>query len=225
MRVQIFVVANKQIKLKYLFQLISFKQLTTNKMSIVTTPITEISIGYITCWSNQFLGNKHKITISVQKPIFEDDNDYRVTDEGVFAKFKLEICKKVTDPISKLRKLYHNLHIYRTEPESEFFVCDLMIINDAFRKIPEPRRELSTAFTNGQAIRHRVREHYRYGVFNNTSNKIMCNGKEYSLNKFALTHYTSEMSTRTTVNAWSECECLTNDGNWISTQSLPFIRQ
>lgn len=197
---------------------------------------TTESIGYITCWSNPLLGNKYKIVISAEKPIIiEDDNDYRVTDEGVFSKFELVSCKEVINPNSKLRKLYDILEAYRCEAGSMFFECELSIIYDAIIRIPEGpenkaphNRILSTAFTHGQAIRHRVMDHYRYGVFDKTKNKIISNGNDYTINQFTSTHYAHEMSEKrksVSNNAWFECECLTNDGTWISTYSLPIIRQ
>ena len=105
---------------------------------------------------------------------------------------------------------------------------DIKSIIDSIDRIDRKRtlskfcRVLSECCTNGQQIRHTIRNSTWTCTYNN--NKLIMGNKTYMgkspLNRFVKNHYTVERPDRTSnANAWNECEYYTN-GNWRSMYSI-----
>ena len=83
-------------------------------------------------------------------------------------------------------------------------------------------RDMAKCFTHGQRIRHTIGINKTWiGTYDSFRNKIVYDGKTFSLNKFASCHLQVERPDRSPeVNAWKDCQCEI-DGKWVSTYSLP----
>jgi hypothetical protein len=83
-------------------------------------------------------------------------------------------------------------------------------------------RDMAKCFTHGQRIRHTIGINKTWiGTYDSSSNRIVYDGKSFSLYKFARTHLQVERPDRSpAVNAWKDCACEI-DGKWVSTYSLP----
>jgi hypothetical protein len=68
-------------------------------------------------------------------------------------------------------------------------------------------RDMRKRFTNGQQIRHTLKNSVRIGTYNLETNTIVFNTLIFdTLSGFAKAHYKSAGSNRQTVNGWKECE-------------------
>ena len=75
------------------------------------------------------------------------------------------------------------------------------------QKKEKDNRDMRKRFTDGQEIRHKLRNSIRIGKYDLQTNTIRVNTLIFdSLSGFAKAHYKSIGSTRTTVNGWKECE-------------------
>ena len=126
---------------------------------------------------------------------------------------------------SKLESKHNMLENSKTDLES---YLDIKSIIDSIDRIDKKRtlskfcRVLSECCTNGQQIRHTIRNSTWTCTYNN--NKLIMGNKTYigksPLNRFVKNHYTVERPDRTNnANAWKECEYYMN-GNWRSMYSI-----
>jgi hypothetical protein len=163
--------------------------------------------------------------------------------------YKLEIVKCMDNFAEKYNAMCSLLTHYAKQIEStEFFkisIKDLKLVFDLLpgyylndehndtqtnekveKKVNKRCREMSKCFTDGQKIRHVINYSIWYGVYNQLNDCIIRGDDIYTgkspLNQFVSSHYKSVHPTRTSANAWSECECEIN-GEWISTFDLPEI--
>lgn len=165
--------------------------------------------------------------------------------------YKIEFAKKVSDPSQKEKTLHDLLEKYteRIHPRREFFrvtpeevhkffdlidgkmwdeLLDNKNIIELKTAVVPPQvnamgcRNMSKCFRDGQRIRHVIDTNIWIGVYNSSTDKIICDEKFYkSLSGFAATHYSIARTDRCeSANGWKECECEV-DGRWISTFSLP----
>ncbi len=76
-------------------------------------------------------------------------------------------------------------------------------------------------FEDKTQVRHesKLNRSTRYGVIDREKNVILSEGKEYSLNQFAITHLQKFNPTREAVDAWVECEVKLG-GFWVSMKSI-----
>ena len=107
------------------------------------------------------------------------------------------------------------------DSNSEFDIVDIKN-NRKHNTISEFCRVLSECCTNGQQIRHTIRNSTWTCTYNN--NKLIMDNKTYTgkspLNRFVKNHYIVERPDRTSeANAWKECEYYV-DGNWRSMYSI-----
>lgn len=73
-------------------------------------------------------------------------------------------------------------------------------------------RDMRKRFTNGQQIRHVIKNSVRIGTYNLETNTIVLNTLSFdTLSGFAKAHYKSAGSNRQTVNGWKECEYKVGD--------------
>jgi len=199
--------------------------------------------GYVYCLSNPcYIGlvKVGEIHTEGKTPL---DRAKELFTTGVPEPFKVEFAKKVKDPKQKEGILHQLLEQYteRHSNRREFFRVSVaqvrlffdLMDGEEWTDTPPTQpvivtqeerrgcRDTSKCFMNGQKIRHTIgNDKVWIGIYDATRDKIIYEGKEYSLNKFASTHYLVERPDRSSeVNAWRECECDMN-GNWLSTYCL-----
>ena len=185
--------------------------------------------GYIYCLSNPLFPNLLKIGMTERTP----EERLREANSCTWCprKFELEFAKKVNNPREKERGIHSLLEKYRKRenPSREFFEVPVEEVKAFFDLIDgeyyTTTTELNTInpinkmpFYDGQRIRHLANgTNYTWNaIYNKEKDVIIHNQIEYrSLNRFALSHYTSVGSTRTAVNAWTECEGEKRNGDWV----------
>ena len=180
--------------------------------------------GYIYCLSNPLFPNLLKIGMTERTP----EERLREANSCTWCpqKFKIELAKKVNNPKEKESGIHSLLEKYgkRENPSREFFEVPVEEVKAFFDLIDgeyhttTPELNINNMpFYDGQRIRHLARgtNDTWNAIYNKEKDVIIHNQIEYkSLNRFALSHYTSGESTRTTVNAWIECEAETREGEW-----------
>ena len=85
------------------------------------------------------------------------------------------------------------------------------------------RRTMKKCFTDGQRIRHMIRDKIWIGAYDSSKNAIVHNGTVYrTLSMFATAHVHSEYNPNraTPRDGWKNCQCEVN-GEWVSTYDLP----
>ena len=85
------------------------------------------------------------------------------------------------------------------------------------------RRTMKKCFTDGQRIRHMIRDKIWIGAYDSSKNAIVHNGTVYrTLSMFATAHVHSEHNPNraTPRDGWKNCQCEVK-GEWVSTYDLP----
>jgi hypothetical protein len=85
------------------------------------------------------------------------------------------------------------------------------------------RRTMKKCFTDGQRIRHTIRDKIWIGAYDSSKNVIVHNGTTYrTLSMFATAHVLTEHNPHraTPRDGWKNCECEVK-GEWVSTYELP----
>ena len=77
--------------------------------------------------------------------------------------------------------------------------------------------DMPLLFIDGQLIRHTITKTW-VGQYVAEYNGIVCNDTFYSsLGHFATQHYKQDGEKTNRRDGWAECECETEDGQWVST--------
>lgn len=208
-----------------------------------------MSEGYVYCFSNPSMPGIFKIGMTDRTPGCRLKEANGSDTWRPPTPYRIELAKKVNNPKLKEVTLHKLLEQYteRVNPRREFFRLSLEEIRTFFDLMdgeiwndlgsteedelsdsesistdsPKGCRDMSKCFTNGQRIRHLIGNRIWMGTYDSTANGILYDGKTFTLNKFAVSHYKAEKPDRVSnVNAWKQCECEV-DGSWISTYSLP----
>lgn len=85
------------------------------------------------------------------------------------------------------------------------------------------RRTMKKCFTDGQRIRHMIRDKIWIGAYDSSKNAIIHDGTVYkTLSLFATAHVRSEHNPNraTPRDGWKNCQCEVK-GEWVSTYDLP----
>jgi hypothetical protein len=119
-------------------------------------------------------------------------------------------------------EMWAETHIEKEEEEEEEEDDTSSESEPRVKPIVKGCRDMAKCFRNGQRIRHTIGINKTWiGIYNSINNGIIYDGKTLTLNKFAVSHIRSEKPHRiSSVNAWKECECEVEMGQWISTYSL-----
>ena len=212
----------------------------------------EYGDGYIYCLSNEsFKENIFKVGFTKNIPQYRARQLYTTGVPTPF-KIEFAKKVKSPEKKERLIHDLLDDYGYREYSSREFFKCELIEIFRIFEVIrgswydvdieeeenveeenveeecvniinKKLNRKLENCFINGQKIRHKSRESIWVGVYDREKNSIRFNGNYYSPNQFSLIHNKKFKPGRKTNNAWSECECETENGLWISIHDLPYI--
>ena len=85
------------------------------------------------------------------------------------------------------------------------------------------RRTMKKCFTDGQRIRHRMRDKMWIGTYDSSKNAIVHNGTTYrTISMFATAHVIADHNPNRAAprDGWRYCECEVQ-GEWVSTYEIP----
>jgi hypothetical protein len=85
------------------------------------------------------------------------------------------------------------------------------------------RRTMKKCFTDGQRIRHRIRDKMWIGAYDSSKNAIVHNGTTYrTISMFATAHVIADHNPNRVAprDGWKHCECEVK-GEWVSTYEIP----
>lgn len=205
--------------------------------------------GYIYCFSNPaFIKNIYKVGYTTNSPLERCDQLYTT---GVPLPFKLEFAKKVKNPKEKEISLHELLSHFgeRINLNREFFKMELNnikrlfdLIEGEYFEIPDDAlsstsenkvkgcRDMTKCFKDGQKIKHAIGKDAFCDIWIATyenKNIVLDEDKTKifkSLSAFSGAHYARSRPDRTNnSNGWAECECMLDNGEWISTNDLKEI--
>ena len=216
--------ANREDEWKPLpYELLYVKKFPDNDL---TRELVDVLLNRLNHVGNGFFRNTLKDVVDIFDTITGRVMFLKREVDTESSKLDTESSKLDTES-SKLESKHNMLENSKTDLESKSYL-DIKSIIDSIDRIDRKRtlskfcRVLSECCTNGQQIRHTIRNSTWICTYNN--NKLIMGNKTYigksPLNRFVTSHYTVERPDRTNhANAWNECEYYIN-GNWRSMYSI-----